>query len=110
MEHPTVTYDSFPFSSGYSPSLHPTPANVPDVNLTLCISGPEPGYECTSIISLEVASLVLSRRDAIKRGVLTPAVAFGDLDHTGHNDAVAAGGILNALQKDKRITWSIVSS
>lgn len=98
------------FSLGYSSKLHPTPANAPDVGLSLHIYGPEPGYRTTSIIFLEVASLMLRRRGTIKKGVLTPAVAFGDLDHISRNVRAGEGGVLNALQKDGRVTWSIVYS
>lgn len=99
-----------PIFLGYSPLLHPTPANVPDVGVAIRISGPEPGYKTTCIVFLEVASLMLRRRDAIKKGVLTPAVAFGDLDHTSHNVASGDGGVLDVMRKDGRVTWSIISS
>ncbi|KAF8588524.1 hypothetical protein K439DRAFT_1538502 [Ramaria rubella] len=107
-----ATFSQTFYARGYSPKLHPTPANTPDVNLVIRISGPEPGYKSTAIILLEVASLLLKRRGAVKKGVLTPAVAFGHLDRTSPivSDKGAEGGVLDGLQRDGRITWSIVSS
>ncbi|KAF8525261.1 hypothetical protein BU17DRAFT_42053 [Hysterangium stoloniferum] len=94
---------------GYSSTLHPTPVNKPDVDLVVRVSGPEPGYISTAIIFLETASLMLRRRNHIRKGVLTPAVAFGDLDKTEDRGSLE-DGVMNALQKDGRITWSILST
>lgn len=52
---------------------------------------------------------MLRRRNAIKKGVLTPAIAFGDLDHISHDVASGDGGVLDALQKDGRVAWSIIN-
>lgn len=43
----------------------------------------------------------------MKVGVLTPAVAFGHLDRPELNTAEGEGGVMNALQRDGRIMWSL---
>jgi len=107
-----TTFTETFYARGYSSALHPTPVNKPDVEVIIRISGPEPGYISTAIIFLETASLMLRRRNHIKKGVLTPAVAFGDLDQIrGSNDrGNLEAGVMDALQKDGRITWSVLST
>jgi len=74
------------------------------------ISGPEPGYIATPIIFLEVASVLLRKRSEFKNGVLTPTVAFGHLDRPVLVTGEGEGGVMNALQRDGRVMWSVVES
>ncbi len=51
----------------------------PDVEMVAKVQGPEMGYVTTPICVVTAAKMLLSRRDAIPNGVLTPSVAFINL-------------------------------
>ncbi|KIJ45043.1 hypothetical protein M422DRAFT_251242 [Sphaerobolus stellatus SS14] len=98
------------YARGFSSPGLASSGHMPNVGLTLRIAGPEAGYVATPIIFLEVASVLLRKRDDFKKGVLTPAVAFGHLDIPAPVTREGEGGVMNALQRDGRVTWSILES
>ncbi len=75
--------DLFITPSGSSSSAGSAPAPAaqppaPDVEVTVRVSGPEPGYVATPLLLLGAAATLLAERDTlpVRGGVLTPAAAF----------------------------------
>ncbi|XP_052195169.1 probable mitochondrial saccharopine dehydrogenase-like oxidoreductase At5g39410 [Diospyros lotus] len=52
----------------------------PDVEIITRVMGPEIGYSTTSIVLVQCALVLLSQRDNLPRGVLTPGFVFGPTD------------------------------
>ncbi|TFK52962.1 hypothetical protein OE88DRAFT_1656672 [Heliocybe sulcata] len=85
-------------AKGYSASANPNNGAKPDVELITRVTGPEVGYVATPILFMSCAKVLLQDRGRVRRGVLTPAVAFGET------------ALIEELNKDGRVTFSVVEA
>ncbi|TDL18012.1 hypothetical protein BD410DRAFT_793699 [Rickenella mellea] len=89
--------ETFYATGFFSQTLASKPNAEPDVSLVYRFAGPEPGYVATPILFIHCADTMLRYRDKVKKGVLTPAVAFHDVP------------MLQYLVADGRLHWDRVS-
>lgn len=95
--------DDYSFSTtlvarGYSQSAAKDPQQLqPDVKAVVRIRGPEVGYVSTPILFVQVARTILSEREAVNNGVLTPG------------SALLRTSLVERLNKDGRVTFSVLS-
>ncbi|KDQ62045.1 hypothetical protein JAAARDRAFT_189419 [Jaapia argillacea MUCL 33604] len=83
---------------GYSETVDPKSGAKPDVEIITRVTGPELGYVATPILFMFCAKVLLEGKEKVRKGVLTPGVAFGDTD------------LIEKLNKDGRVTFSVVQA
>ena len=86
--------------AGYSSPSLASSSSPPDVSMKFTLSGPEPGYITTPIVVVQCAKYLLSHRDTVTNGVVTPAVAFGNDD--GHSS------LLEEICNDGQLKWDVL--